>query len=100
MIKEHWIWNSAWVRVTVVLLVGLLVVGTVFAATDASIPHWLVGPGGGIVEGDGLQLRSAIGQPVAGMVSGELSLCSGFLCGPGEAEDGLDTIHLPLILRD
>ena len=70
-------WNSRWFRVAVVLLLGRLLVATVLAASGPSIITWVIGPGGGQVEGDGLQLRSAIGQPVAGSVSEDLTLCSG-----------------------
>jgi hypothetical protein len=74
--------------------------GVVLAACEG-MPRALVGSGGGAVSGDGLRLRAAIGQPMAGVVENGITLCSGFLCGAGAPADRAEqhTLYLPLVLR-
>jgi len=83
------------------LLVLLLSLGVALAAGE-QLGRTLTGSGGGQVGQNGLSLHSAIGQPAAGLVENELTLCSGFLCGPRGPliVDGDDyDLYLPLILR-
>lgn len=71
----------------------LLLAVTVLAAGER-LPRSLVGSGGGPVGAGGINLHSAIGQPVVGTVSttgNTLSLCSGYLCGPGTPDSSGDT---------
>jgi plastocyanin len=71
-------------RVLVGILFSLLVVFVVSAAGE-SIPHSVVGSGGGQIAAGDLVLRSAIGQPVAGKVSNSTyTLYAGFLA-PAQA---------------
>jgi hypothetical protein len=65
------------------LILSLLAPAALALAAGETLPRVLVGGGGGPTTGDGLRLRAAIGQPVAGGASSGVSLCSGFLCGPG-----------------
>ena len=78
----------------------LLFFGVVLAAGEG-MPRALVGGGGGALSGDGLRLRAAIGQPLAGAVESGMALCSGFLCGPGASAGRAEqhTLYLPLVLR-
>jgi hypothetical protein len=82
------------------LAAALLFFGVVLAAGEG-MPRALVGGGGGAVSGDGLRLRTAIGQPLAGVVENGITLCSGFLCGPGASARRAEqhTLYLPLVLR-
>jgi hypothetical protein len=65
------------------LTVTLLIAGLVLAAGEQI--NWQVFSSGSRVSGSDLNLQSTSGQPVAGQVgsaSGQLNLCSGFVCGP------------------
>jgi hypothetical protein len=64
------------------MLAGLLLVGAVLAAGE-TIPRSAVTGGGGTLSAAGVNLRAVIGQPVAGAVGADPTLCSGLLCGPG-----------------
>jgi hypothetical protein len=88
------------IAIILTLLALTLLVGLLLAAFDPSLPRHLVSSGGGLIEGDGLKLNSAIGQPVVGIESGgpgEVSLCSGFLCA--EPFQGTQEIYLPFVVR-
>jgi hypothetical protein len=93
--KSKWKWKPGWKAWTAGLLIILLTAGAVLAAAGPAITQWVVGAGGGKVEGGGLVLHSAIGQPAAGTVSNGLRLCSGYLCGEGD----LWQVYLPLVIR-
>jgi hypothetical protein len=81
------------------LVLGLLLPLALTLAAGESPPRLLAGSGGGAVSGDGLRLRAAVGQPVAGAVENGMTLCSGFLCGPGAPIRSIEqhTVHLPLV---
>jgi hypothetical protein len=83
------------------LILGLTLSVALALAAGQGPPRALVGSGGGALSGDGLRLRAAIGQPLAGRVENGMTLCSGFLCGPGApiGEDEEHTISLPLVVR-
>ena len=89
-------------RLTAIILALLaltLFVGLLLATFEPSLPRHLLSSGGGLIEGDGLKLNSAIGQPVVGIESGgpgEVSLCSGFLCA--EPFQGPQEIYLPFVV--
>jgi hypothetical protein len=74
----------------------LLSIGLALAAGESVIQRDAVGRGGGQVSGGGLSLHSAIGQPVVGAVGEDISLCSGYLCGPGApaAPGGAGDVHI------
>lgn len=58
--------------------------------------------GGGIVSAGQIRLITSVGQPVAGAVQGQLTLCSGLICGAGAPSVGPapeDTLYLPLLAR-
>jgi uncharacterized repeat protein (TIGR01451 family) len=69
----------------------LLTLVTVLAAGER-LPRSLVSSGGGPVGEGGVTLRSAIGQPIAGVVREGIALCSGFLCGDRAPVNQVDTI--------
>ena len=66
-------------RTALFLLLFSIVIftGVVFAAGEL-IPRFLVGSGGWLTSTQNLELRSAVGQPIAGTVGEDLKLCSGF----------------------
>ncbi len=82
------------------LVAACLFLGLALAAGE-QIPRQVIDSSGGRVSAGNVQLRAAIGQPVAGPVSnGNLALCSGFLCGPtGGASSGSNSVYLPLIIK-
>ena len=70
-----------------ILCLLLLTSGLVLALAGERIDRFAVSNGGGQVEAQGLQLKSAIGQPVAGAVSigpNTVGLCSGLICGQAD----------------
>jgi uncharacterized repeat protein (TIGR01451 family) len=69
----------------------LALVVTVLAAGER-LPRSLVGSGGGRTTTGSVTLRSAIAQPVAGVVRDGIGLCSGFLCGAGTLIGPVDSI--------
>ena len=79
-------------KIVVGIVLFLLVAGAVLAAGE-TLPRDVVSSGGGYVAGNGLALRSVIGQPVAGRVgNGSLVLYSGFQAPPaGPAETSTAT---------
>ncbi len=92
--------RSRLTAITLALLALILFGGLLLAAVEPSLPRYLLSSGGGVIEGDGLKLHSAIGQPVVGTQSGgpgEVSLCSGFLCA--EPFQGSWEIYLPFVVR-
>lgn len=82
------------------LAVLLLSMG-IALATGEMIPRSLIGSGGGEISGDGLELRSAIGQPVAGTVGQGPTLCIGFICGPGASSSDKPgfAVYVPLVIK-
>lgn len=91
------------------MLAALLLASTAFAAGER-ITRSALTSGGGTLSSAGVQLRAAVGQPLAGTVSGATRLCSGALCGagapatpdPAPAPDltpGSRQIYLPLVVR-
>ncbi len=77
------------------ILTGMLAL----ALAGETIPRSVVGSGGGQLQGTGIQLRSTIGQPVAGLVSSGLTLCSGYNCQPLSAS-GLPVVDLTIARDD
>jgi len=82
---------------------ALLVAGTALAAGER-IPRSAMTGGGGAQSTASIQLRVAVGQPLAGTSSGAARLCSGLLCGagvPDTPDPGVPgtTRYLPLIRR-
>jgi hypothetical protein len=90
-------WMIGLVLVAVLAVVPL---GIALAGVDA-LPRSVVASGG-MVSQSGLTLHSAVGQPATGAVYSSLSLCSGFLCGPGAPGLSGDTHHLylPVLTRN
>ena len=80
-------------------VVGFLLPVALALATGEGLPRALVSSGGGLVSGEGLQLRATIGQPLAGAVRAELALCSGFMCGPGAPARAAEiySIYVPAV---
>lgn len=73
-------------------------------ASGELLPRSLVGSGGGGVSQGQTTLQSAIGQPLVGAVqSGELTLCSGYLCTaeapPLSGTESDYNLYLPLTVR-
>ena len=87
----------------VVLLIALLLMAGLVMAAGEMMPRSLVSSGGGIVGDAGYGLHSAVGQPVAGAVQNDLTLCSGYLCAadaplsPAPGDDHL--LYLPMTVR-
>jgi hypothetical protein len=84
------------------LLALTLFAGLLLAAADTLLSRSLLSSGGGIIEGDGLKLNSAIGQPVVGIENGglgEVTLCSGFICPETTLAQGFQRVFLPVVLR-
>jgi hypothetical protein len=77
-------------------LVLLLALLTVAAAADLGGVRSLISSGGGHVSLDGVAMQSAAGQPLVGWSRSGVSLCSGFLCGPGLPEH---KVFLPAVTR-
>jgi len=92
--------NKKWLLMVVLLTAVLLTVGLAAAGGDM-LPRSLVSSGGGLVSQDGYTLHSAIGQPVVGAVENGVTLCSGYLCGPGApaVTGGNFSIYLPAVIR-
>jgi hypothetical protein len=65
-----------------ILLLALMGLGIVMA-DGTMLSRNLVSSGGGIVSQNGVALHSATGQPAAGAVENDLTLCSGYWCGSG-----------------
>jgi hypothetical protein len=92
--------RSRLIAIVLALLALAIFVSLLLAAVDPSLPRSLVSSGGGIVKGSGLELNSAIGQPVTGIKSGgpgQVTLCSGFLCP--EAVHGSSQVFVPLVVK-
>ena len=92
--------RSRSIAIVLALLALALFVSLLLAAVDPSLPRSLVSSGGGIISGSGLELNSAIGQPVTGIESGgpgEVTLCSGFLCP--EAVQGESQVFIPFVVK-
>lgn len=96
--------RSARLRYALLIVVAaLLMAGTALAAGER-IPRSAVTGGGGAQSTAGIQLRVAVGQPLAGTSSGATRLCSGMLCGagvPDTPDPGVPgtTLYLPLLAR-
>lgn len=80
-------------------ILALLAV-TIILSGNQQIRWWLIGSGGGVVQGSSWQLVSAVGQPVAGRANNGYTLNSGFYLpgapfGPAKYE-----VMLPVILRN
>ena len=87
-----------------ILLLALMGLGVVMADGTA-LSRSLVSGGGGIVSQSGVTLRSATGQPAAGAVENDLTLCSGYWCSGGAPlseppiiEDEFE-LFLPIIIK-
>lgn len=91
------------VRRLVAALIVLLVMAGVVAAAGEVMPRSLLSSGGGVVSQAGYSLHSAVGQPVAGAVQEDLTLCSGYLCAAeaplSPAPDGGHLLYLPMTVR-
>ena len=85
-------------KILLLMSAALLIVATALAAGPA-INRLLLAPGGGYLDGAGINLQSAIGQPVGGSVTNGVTLCSGLICGSGAATTGKQ-IYLPAVFRD
>ncbi len=93
--------NTRLLPIALALVAALLLVTLVLAAIGG-MPRSLAGSGGGLLEGGGLSLRSALGQPLAGTVSDGIQLCSGFHCGSGVVDtpsNPAHAIYLPVVVR-
>lgn len=66
--------------VLVIFLSGLIFVLLVSASTIQKHRH-IISSGGGLSSNSGTGVYSSIGQPVAGVVSNGINLCSGHVCG-------------------
>jgi|GEM_PF-3154524 len=84
-----------------IVVMALLVAGTALAAGER-IPRSAVTGGGGTQSTASVQLRVAVGQPLAGTSSGAARLCSGLVCGAGvpvTSSGPTSTLYLPLVVR-
>lgn len=94
--------KKARLKSSTIIIIGLLLclaVGLALAAGD-TMPRTLIDSGGGALEQSDIRLQSSIGQPIVGTVSQEMTLCSGYYCGPGVAAVAKDyAIYLPVIVR-
>jgi len=81
------------------MLLVILATFTLAIAAGARPDGWhFAGGAGAQITGAQQSLHSAIGQPVAGIVSGTSAvLCSGYLCGAHT--EGSGTVFLPVVLR-
>jgi hypothetical protein len=79
-------------------LLAALLITTLALAAVGSIQRGLVSAGGGQFSAGSLTLQSASGQPVAGVVSNGVILCSGLHCGAGALSSSHD-LYLPMIVR-
>ena len=85
--------------ISISLLLLLLLTGFVLAA-GGNLPRTLVSSGGGFIQQGGLSLQHSIGQPIAGSISNNLTLCSGFHCGQGVTSVEVNyLVYLPLIMQ-
>jgi hypothetical protein len=91
--------TGRFLKLLIILIVALLIGVTVLAA-GPSINSWLFSPGGGYLDGDGINVHSAIGQPFGGSVSNGLTLCSGLLCGSGASATGKTFVYLPAMFNN
>ena len=89
--------QMVWLTVIMAVILSL----SVAFASGELLPRELISNGGGAVTQNGVVLRSAIGQPAAGAVQNNLTLCSGFHCAPGapSLSGAQRPIHLPLVVR-
>ena len=79
-----------------VLLILLSVSGVVLAANGLEIDRWVIGGGGGRVEGGNYVLNGTVGQAVGGGITSDpYELCAGFWCGMGVYK-----VYLPLVVRN
>lgn len=85
--------------ISINLLLIFLLAGFVLAA-GGNLPRTLVSSGGGLIQQNDISLQHSIGQPIAGAVSNNLTLCSGFHCGQGviSLEENYP-LYLPLITQ-
>lgn len=85
-----------------IVVTALLVAGTALAAGER-IPRSVVTGGGGAQSAASVQLRVAVGQPLAGVSRSTVRLCSGLLCGAGVFDTPPDApgsmLYLPLVVR-
>jgi len=67
---------------SLVMLATLIIAVENKAAPSSSydLSWWVVAGGGAPSNADSITMNGTLGQPVAGTVSGELNLCSGFYC--------------------
>lgn len=81
-------------------MVGVLLLTAIVLAAGESLPRHVIGSGGSSIE-NGITLRNAIGQPIAGAVSNGITLCSGFVCGQSTSApfDNNHFVYLPLVLK-
>ena len=92
--------QSRTIAALLLFLAILLLAGLILADAGPVLPRSLISGGGGLVAGDGLELQSALGQPAAGTVNGNVTLCSGFFCDAGVSPlDGEKTLFLPIVVR-
>lgn len=101
------IWLLAYkarLRYALLIVLGvLLVAGTALAAGER-IPRSVATSGGGAQSTATVQLRVAVGQPLAGTISGAARLCSGLICGagvPDTPDPGApgSALYLPLVVQ-
>ncbi len=79
-----------------VLAILLSISGVVLAANGLEIGRWVIGSGGGRIEGGDYILNATVGQAVVGDVtSNPYNLCAGFWCGMGVYK-----VYLPLVVRN
>ena len=83
------------------LVAAFLFLGVALAAGE-QLPRQVIDSGGGQVSAGNVRLVAAIGQPVAGSVSGgNVGVCSGFLCGSGGGQaPGQNNVYLPLVVKN
>lgn len=94
--------RSSATRIWLILtLAGIILPLSLAFASGELLPRNLIGNGGGAVTQNGIVLHSAIGQPAAGAVQNNLTLCGGFHCAPGapSLSGAQRPIHLPLVVR-
>ena len=79
-----------------IVVILLSVSGVVLAANGYEIDRWVIGGGGGHVEGGDYVLNATVGQAVVGDITSDpYELCAGFWCGMSEYK-----VYLPLVARN
>lgn len=92
--------KRTWIKLLWIGMLLLLMTGLVWAGGDG-MPRSLVSSGGGLVSQGGINLETAVGQPVVGAVANGAVLCSGYWCGADAPPitGGMYALYLPTLSK-